>query len=118
MAKKHNRVVAIIPCNDLDKSEIFYCKLGFKRDGWDDGYRIMVDGGGAEIHLQAAVKGWLISGRNPFCIYYTTQNVEELAAFFGKKPEEKEWAMYEFSISDPDGTLVRIGWPIRLMEKK
>jgi hypothetical protein len=25
--------------------------------------------------------------------------------------------MYEFALSDPDGTLVRIGWPSRLMSR-
>jgi hypothetical protein len=30
-------------------------------------------------------------------------------------PEDKPWGMYEFSLSDPDGTLVRIGWPSRLL---
>jgi hypothetical protein len=27
----------------------------------------------------------------------------------------KEWEMYEFSRSDPDGVLVRVGWPSRLL---
>jgi hypothetical protein len=33
----------------------------------------------------------------------------------GRKPEHKSWGMYEFSVSAPDETLVRIGWPSRLM---
>jgi hypothetical protein len=33
----------------------------------------------------------------------------------GHAPEHKPWGMYEFSVSDPDGVLVRIGWPSRLM---
>ena len=31
-----------------------------------------------------------------------------------KSPEDKPWGMYEFAMSDPDETLVRIGWPTRL----
>ena len=27
----------------------------------------------------------------------------------------EQWGMYEFSLSDPDGVLVRVGWPSRLV---
>ncbi len=26
-------------------------------------------------------------------------------------PEAKPWGMFEFAVSDPDETLVRVGWP-------
>jgi hypothetical protein len=43
--------------------------------------------------------------------------VDELAAAIGEsvlyKPENKPWGMYEFAVSDPDETLVRVGWPTR-----
>jgi hypothetical protein len=29
----------------------------------------------------------------------------------GRTPEDKPWGMIEFALSDPDETLVRIGWP-------
>ncbi len=29
-------------------------------------------------------------------------------------PEDKPWGMYEFALSDPDETLVRVGWATRL----
>ena len=29
----------------------------------------------------------------------------------GKGPEDKPWGMYEFGVSDPDQTLVRVGRP-------
>jgi hypothetical protein len=35
----------------------------------------------------------------------------------GKGPEHKPWEMYEFALSDPDGTLVRLGWPGELCQK-
>ena len=31
-----------------------------------------------------------------------------------KCPTHKPWGMYEFALSDPDDTLVRVGWPSRL----
>ncbi|HKQ88820.1 MAG TPA: VOC family protein [Candidatus Acidoferrales bacterium] len=110
-----NRLTAILPCNNLDASEAFYAKLGFSRkDGIDD-YRILSDGKGADLHLTNAVEGWLIPGRNPFGLYLYTENVDELAASLHDRvlhrPEHKPWGMYEFALSDPDETLVRVGWP-------
>jgi hypothetical protein len=120
MSRAHT-LTAILPCNDLNASEAFYARLGFVRDGGDDGYRMLSDGKGAEIHLTAAVEGWLIRGRNPFALYLYAENVDELAASMGDlvlhKTEEKPWGMYEFALSDPDETLVRVGRPIRLRNK-
>ena len=108
-----HRLTAILPCNDLDASEAFYAKLGFKGDGDGGDYRILHDGRGAEIHLNRAVEGWLIPGRNPFGLYLYAENVDELAAALGNlvihKPGNKPWGMYEFALSDPDETLVRVG---------
>lgn len=33
-------------------------------------------------------------------------------------PEEKPWGMYEFALSDPDGTLVRVGWSAYALKDK
>ena len=33
-----------------------------------------------------------------------------------KAPAHQEWGMYEFALSDPDGVLVRVGWPSQLIE--
>lgn len=63
---------------------------------------------GAEIHLQAAVEGWLLPGRNRFGLYIYTQQVDDLAQEFasellnGTTPEDKPWGMYEFAIFDLD----------------
>ena len=120
-------LTAILPCNDLDASEAFYRRLGFIRPanerpaaGEDDSYRILADGKGGAIHLTDAVEGWLVPGRNPFGLYLYSEDVDRLAALFKGEmlektgPEHKSWGMYEFSLSDPDETLVRVGWPSRL----
>jgi len=122
-------LIAILPCNDLDASEAFYRRLGFARpksapsqggkpvEADEDGYRILSDGRGGHLHLAAAVRGWLVPGRNPFGLYFYAEDVDALAAEFqgelvgGAGPEHKPWGMYEFALSDPDQTLVRIGWP-------
>ena len=38
----------------------------------------------------------------------------DLAAAMGRTAEDKPWGMYQFALSDPDETLVRVGWPSRL----
>ncbi len=107
-------LVAILPCNDLDASEAFYGRLGFARHGGNGDYRMLSNGCGGELHLTAAADGWLIPGRNPFGLYLYVENVDDLAMHMGCKAEDKPWGMYEFALSDPDETLVRVGWPTRL----
>jgi hypothetical protein len=122
-----HRLTAILPCNNLDASEAFYARLGFTRPEADrparredDGYRMLSDGRGGTLHLTEAVAGWLVPGQNPFGLYLYTEDVDALAASFAAEilerdgPEHKPWGMYEFSLSDPDETLVRVGWPSRL----
>jgi catechol 2,3-dioxygenase-like lactoylglutathione lyase family enzyme len=115
-------MVAMLPCNDLDASESFYNRLGFSRvhrDGgpleWEEDYRILTDGKGGELHLTRSVDDWLVPGRNPFGLYFYTDDVDALATEFAqeladkKAPEEKPWGTYEFALADPDQTLVRVG---------
>jgi hypothetical protein len=70
--------------------------------------------------LTPAVEGWLTPGRNPFGLYLYREDVDGLAAVFKGEilekhgPSEKRWGMYEFALSGPDDTLVRVGWPTRL----
>lgn len=116
---------AIIPCNDLDAAEAWWNRLGFSRpagQGYDE-YRMLSDGRGGEVHLNLAVEGWVVPGRNPFGIYLYTPRVEALAAIMRdeiiereKAPTHKPWGMYECALGGPDGLLVRIGWPSRLMD--
>jgi catechol 2,3-dioxygenase-like lactoylglutathione lyase family enzyme len=112
-------VVTILPCNDLDASERFYRRLGFVRveppEPDDPGtYRILTNGTG-QLHLTDAVEGWLIPGKNPFGLYIYREDVDAVAAWFGATPRHTPWGMYEFSLSDPDETLVRVGWPSKAM---
>ncbi|MBS0297794.1 MAG: VOC family protein [Proteobacteria bacterium] len=127
-AQPTHALTAILPCNDLDASEAFYNRLGFSRPdaerpapGEEDSYRMLSDGRGGSLHLTDAVEGWLVPGRNPFGLYLYTEDVDGLAEAFAdemlggvKAPEDKPWGMYEFALSDPDETLVRVGWPTRL----
>jgi catechol 2,3-dioxygenase-like lactoylglutathione lyase family enzyme len=118
-------VIAILPSNDLDRSEQFYSRLGFTRvdrektaTGEANTYRILTNRTGGSLHLTAAEDGWLVPGKNPFGLYLYREDVDALAAALGSAalgsgPEDKPWGMYEFTLSDPDETLVRVGWPSR-----
>jgi catechol 2,3-dioxygenase-like lactoylglutathione lyase family enzyme len=108
-------IVAILPCTDIDASTAFYRRL--RLEVWSDHgrYRILGDGRGWWLHLSSeAPKGWFVPGKNPNGLYLYTEDVDGLAAevsdlLHGHGPEHKPWRMYEFAVSDPDGTLVRIG---------
>ncbi|WP_333681570.1 hypothetical protein [Dyella sp.] len=112
-------LIAILPCNDLDRTEAFFARLGFKCEQSSSAdYRMLADGLGAQIHLNLAVEGWLVPGSNPFGLYLYRKDVDELAAaFHGEidgEPSDKPWGMYEFALNAPDDMLVRVGWPTRL----
>ncbi|MBB2166600.1 glyoxalase [Gluconacetobacter sp. 1b LMG 1731] len=117
------RMSAIIPCNDIDAAERWWNRLGFFGPADGDGdYRILSNREGAAIHLQPAVPGWVVPGRNPFGVYLSTPHVDQLAQAAGdavlgpvKAPRHTEWGMYEFALNGPDDLLVRIGWPSRLL---
>jgi catechol 2,3-dioxygenase-like lactoylglutathione lyase family enzyme len=118
-------LVAILPCNDLDASERFYNRLGFARPasekpaaGEPDTYRMLSNSMGGYLHLTDAVEGWLVQGKNPFGLYLYLEDVDEVAREFQKRPEDMPWGMYEFAMSDPDETLVRVGWPTRLCKPR
>ena len=86
--------------------------------GQADTYRILANGKGGYLHLTDAVEGWLVPGRNPFGLYLYLADIDALAREFRKSPEHKPWGMYEFAVSDPDETLVRVGWPSHLREPR
>ena len=115
-------IVAIVPCNDIEASTAFYSRLGLSVLADYETYRILSDGRGWLLHLSSeSPQEWVVSGRNPNGVYLYLEDVDGLAARLsdligGVGPEHKPWGMYEFALSDPDGTLVRIGWPSRLVK--
>ena len=105
--------VAILPCADLDASQAFYERLGFHATSVYpfQGYRILQDAKGASVHLTRIEPGWVNPDRNAHGVYFYAEEVEALAAAMGCRTEHKPWGLIEFAVSDPTGTLVRIGWP-------
>jgi len=119
-------VTPIIPCNDIDAAEAWWNRLGFERPAGQDygDYRMLTDRDGGEVHLNLAVEGWVVPGRNPFGVYVYTRRVDEIAAAMheavierDKAPGHKSWGMYEVSLNGPDDLLVRVGWPSRLVSR-
>jgi catechol 2,3-dioxygenase-like lactoylglutathione lyase family enzyme len=110
-----HHAVAIIPCNDMDASERFYRLLGLSVDSDYGHYRILSDGKGWHVHLTLA-EGWPPHiEANPFGLYLYTDDVDAVAdrvrdlVIEPGAPHMKPWGMYEFSVSDPSGLLVRVG---------
>lgn len=108
--------VAILPCSDLDKSTVFYRRLGFEVESDFGGYRILSDRRGSHLHLRKAEEGWLpCAENNPFGLYLYVDDVDAVAErvsdliIEASTPNRKPWGTYEFAVGDPDGVLVRIG---------
>lgn len=113
MEAQHS-AVAILPCSDLDASQAFYERLGFAAVSVYEvhGYRILRDPHGASLHLTRTEPDRVDPERNAHGVYLYAENVEALAAEFGTRAETKPWGLREFAVSDPEGTLVRVGWPV------
>jgi len=114
---------AIVPHNDLVSAIAFWERLGFSRAGGDSQYVIMT-GWGCEVNLtQAGTGEWRVpEDHNPFGVFIRTPEVDAIAARVdeliirpGGVLRHREWGLYEVGIAGPDGMLIRIGWPSRLM---
>ena len=124
MTDPTHSIVAILPCSNLDASTAFYERLGLSVVSDYGTYRLLDDGKGWQLHLtNESGPTWPERDQNPFGLYLYTDRVAELAEVVGdailgpiKAPTHKPWGLYEFALSDPDETLVRIGWPSRLIE--
>ena len=114
MSQTH-RVVAIVPTGDMDASQAFYERIGLQLVSDYGDYRILADGSGWHLHLNE-VDGWPSKLEdNPFGIYLYVEDVDAVADRVREliiekgAPHRKAWGTYEFAVSDPSGTLVRIG---------
>lgn len=114
MSEEH-RVVAILPSNNLEASRSFYGILGFEMVADYGDYLILADGRGWHLHINR-VRGWPARVEdNPFGLYLYVEDVDAVADRVREliieegAPHLKPWGTYEFSVSDPSGTLVRIG---------
>jgi len=113
MTETH-RVTAIAPSRDFKVSEAFYRRLGFEVVSDYGDYLILSDGRGWHLHL-TKFAGWRRVEDNPLGLYLYVDDVDAVAdrvrdlIIEKGAPHQKPWGTYEFAISDPDGTLVRVG---------
>lgn len=114
MTVQHH-VAAIVPARDIDASEAFYRRLGFKTVSDHGGYRLMDDGRGWRLHLRATPDWPCRIEDNPLGLYLYVDDVDAVAKrvrdliIEPQGPHARPWGTYEFAVSDPSGTLVRIG---------
>lgn len=97
--------IPVLPSRDLDRSAAFYARLGYRAHRRYPDYLIL-SGGAAELHLALMP---LDPSRNPAGVYLRVQGVDEIAQAVGAVVKEKPWGQREFSISDPDENLIRVG---------
>ena len=109
-----HRTTAIVPCRDLRVSEAFYARLGFTVTSDHGHYLILADDRGWHLHLTEAAWPGKVED-NAFGLYIYVEDVDAIADRVREliiepgAPHHKPWGTYEFAISDPDGTLVRVG---------
>lgn len=110
-----HRVTAIVPSRDINASEAFYKRLGFRIVSDYGDYRILSDDRGWHLHLNR-VSGWPRKVEdNPIGLYLYVDDVDAVAGRVRDliiepgTPNIKPWGTYEFAVSDPTGVLVRIG---------
>lgn len=117
MTETHH-VAAIIPTADLEASTAFYRRLGLEVVSDHGHYRLLSDGGGWRLHL-AETSGAPKIEDNAFGLYLYVEDVDAVADRVREliiepgAPHLKPWGTYEFAVSDPNGTLVRIGRAVR-----
>ena len=108
-------IAGIVPVRNMAVSVAFYERLGFVSSSYEDGsHYVFLSRDGTDVHLNLMkAAAWTF---NPMGLYIYMSDVdvfydEVLAA--GVKtleaPEDKPWRMREFSVSDPDATLLRFG---------
>ena len=115
---------AIVPCNDIEAALPFWEKMGFARSGGDANYWILT-GWDCEVHLRRGdPPPWDVPENNPFGVFIRTPHVDEIARLMddhvvrpGGVLRHREWGLYEVGIKGPDGLLVRVGWPSRLIDR-
>ena len=119
-----NKLTPVLLVEEVEPCVKFWERLGFARTGGDDNYIIMT-GWSCEVHLTQAGEGpWRVpEDNNPFGVFIRTPDVDAIAARVddliirpGGVLRHREWGLYEVGIAGPDGLLVRIGWPSRLIQ--
>jgi catechol 2,3-dioxygenase-like lactoylglutathione lyase family enzyme len=114
--------IPILPARDLEETRAFYERLGFQAAGWwpteFGGYAILRRG---DLSMHFFLFKDISPDQNYAQCYWRVKDVDALyAEFHGaglprwgtprlEPVEDAPWGMREFSITDPNGNLVRVG---------
>jgi catechol 2,3-dioxygenase-like lactoylglutathione lyase family enzyme len=114
--------IPILPARDLVETRTFYERLGFQAAGWwpreFGGYAILIRG---DLSMHFFSFKEILPDQSYAQCYWRVKDVDALYAEFYALDlpkfgiprldavEDKPWGMREFSMVDPNGTLVRVG---------
>ena len=106
--------VANLPAADMGARIAFFERPGFRATSLfpHEGYAILFDADGASVHLTRVDPAWIQPERCADGVCFYVRDVDARAAAVGAEPEDKPWSVREFVLSDPSGTLIRVGSPI------
>lgn len=102
----------IFPVTDMDEAVSFYRGLGFAVEGFDGGYSFVIHRGEEILHL--ALVPELDRTANRAAGYFHVQDAADWHAAWAEATEvtpivDHPWQMREFSLTDPNGNLIRVG---------
>jgi catechol 2,3-dioxygenase-like lactoylglutathione lyase family enzyme len=96
-------VAPVLTSTDLERTIAWYAPFGFTVDFREPDFLILAAG---TVELQFFLE---TPPQPPNRIYLRVNDVQTLARSFGLQAARMPWGKLEFRLTDPDGTLVRIG---------
>lgn len=121
-ARPRDRAIPILPGRSLPRTLAFYERLGFVGEIVGEGYAIAARG---DVELHFFRHEALVPASSDFMCYLRVADVDAWHAAFAPAglpatgiprltaPEDRAWGMREFALVDEDGTLLRVGTPLR-----
>jgi uncharacterized glyoxalase superfamily protein PhnB len=109
-----------IPVSDVDKAADYYVNnLGFQKDwGGEEGGIAGISKGQCRMFLTNPSFREPYGNTGPVLIWLNLSSKAEVNALYGQwkdaqarivsAPEEKPWKLHEFTVTDPDGNLLRV----------
>ena len=112
-----NRALPLLASNDTRATLVFYERLGFRSRGaapeeWD---YLIVESDGCELHFA----GHTLGERSAGSAFVYAEEIDELHARWADAGADvtplvhTNFGMRMFTLRDPDGNEVRVGWPPR-----
>jgi predicted enzyme related to lactoylglutathione lyase len=112
-----NRALPLLASDDTRATLAFYEQLGFTSRGappeeWD---YLIIESDGCELHFS----GHTLGERTPGSAFVYAEDIDELHARWSEAGADvtplthTNFGMRMFTLRDPDGNEIRVGWPPR-----